>query len=820
MAGIFGTNLYVHCIMKKYYYFMAVATMLFAGCTKEQEVETNNSKAEYSLYASLYDVKTTYTVGDSDGFQWALGEKISVGTENGYQEFECTDAETGRFTGSYAPAGVAVSPVQTAGFTSAESYSVSFPAEYSDYVSGTTNALLIGVPEGDNGSYYFYNAGALIQVTYENVPAGVKKFVMTTGKNISGTVTLSAVPSSDNPVEISSEDLDEADDAGKTVTVTLNESPSSGSSLSIFIPVPTGNLGSLQIGLQDSNGNYIEGSKKALTKDLVLQRKQVLSLPVIELVSTTTIGAADNTTGWWGAHSDYYRIEKGKRLHLKYLNYTKEYDNDWRIWTNWVLVLSNEERGAEGYSEYLVARTDRYGWGNKYVADNDYLYRYSNSTLPDDATLREEINGATVDLTIDFNGATIFVLATMTKGDVVYTKHLFISGFESIPSVLAFLTVDNSHIELLNAYYDNTRGNVRPHSLSVSGLPESIVQNISMAKLIADGNDIKAQVTWPDGTTTYVDRNDVSLSGHDTPGEGVSLTATYGKKIYGNDVEGAAYNKTFTKSVTVTEDYVESIEAGINAIVYGASDLVSLSQESALVTANWASGGSSRLDSDDYSIAYTGGYWGSTFVAEDKENVATVTYTGSSYSGEAPTCTANLTVETSEITADGFGGANTAFAWNYEEPWIVKDGHTATFAMTATCTTEEFLNWKTPQIYIKNQDQSLELYRARMDFAVAYIPDNWAWYYWGSDYVNGGNINWSLYNAANLNNAKIYMSIDNNNGFAWITMFWQYYTDSTRETLIDGDNTVFVNYGKLPITAGESIYIIPASEYCGVSFIK
>lgn len=104
--------------------------------------------------------------------------------------------------------------------------------------------------------------------------------------------------------------------------------------------------------------------------------------------------------------------------------------------------------------------------------------------------------------------------------------------------------------------------------------------------------------------------------------------------------------------------------------------------------------------------------------------------------------------------------------------------------------------------------------------SVEYSIDNWNGGYWGSEYVKGGNIDWGILNTTNVSNSKIYITVDNHNGIAWITFFWQYYTDSGRTTLIDGNNTVFVNYGRLPITAGESIYIIPASEFSAVSFIK
>lgn len=819
--------------MKKIVCFAAFAAIVLGSCSKEQDIQNKGSENTseiapiYSLYAEL-PTKTTYAFGDAS-FAWAEDELISVGTESGYKNFTCKDVNTGHFEGSVEPAGIAVTPVQNAIFTSATNYQVKFPTEYTDYVPGVTNALMIGAPIA-GGSYFFYNAGGLIQVTYNNVPATVNKLVMTTSNNITGTASLTAAPTSETKIDIASSSLA---DAGKTVTLTLSEAPVAGSSLSFFVPVPTGNLGSLAIELQNSEGTRIEGSNKSLTGgSLTITRGQVLALPAIQLVSSTSIGNDDNTTAWWTAFSPDFAIQKGKRLHLKFINYTSDYVEDtWKTWFNWLLVLTNgvtRNDTANGYTEYLAMRADKYGWGTKYNAGVDCFLRKSSSSFDYAKDFRDEMNGATIDMTIDFNGDTIFILATYTSTtNIVYTRHLYISGFGEIDSVTAFLTCEKSHLSLTNAYYDSTRGNVRPDALEVNGIPETITQNVTMAKLVEKGNDIEAKVTWPDGTKTYVDYSDVALSGHESAGDGLTLTATYGKKIYGNNVEGPAYNKTFAKTVNVEADYIESIDASVNAVVYGASDLVSLSQESVKVLANWASGYTSQLPSSDYSVVFSGGYWGDTFRANDTSSIATVTYTGANGKGASLVCTADLKIETVSISETGFGSTTTSFAWNWENPWEVPNGKSATIALT--CATDGTVNgalaegnnnWHTPQIYIKNQGKDQELYRARMDYTIYDIPDSWKAYGWGGAYVNGGNINWANYQSANLDNSKVYITVSNNNGIAWVTFFWQYYKDSSRSELIDSDNTVFVNYGKLPITAGESIYIIPASEYCEVTFIR
>ena len=258
------------------------------------------------------------------------------------------------------------------------------------------------------------------------------------------------------------------------------------------------------------------------------------------------------------------------------------------------------------------------------------------------------------------------------------------------------------------------------------------------------------------------------------------------------------------------------IEAAVNAVVYGGADLVSLSNESIDVQLVWSNGTKTRIPSTDYTVdGWNGGYYGTTYKAENKTGIATVHYTPEG--GEELTASVDLKVSFKDINASSFGTTTDGFAWLYQEPFALGVGESLTYAVTAETVSDGFANWLTPQVYILGGGK--ELWRVRMDYFLFDIQDDWKGYGWGTEYVQGGNIDWDLFNPANLNNAKIYFTVDNHNGYAWVTVFWQYYTDSTYTTLIDGNNTVFVNYGRFAVPV-ETLNVVAATDKCAVTFVK
>lgn len=72
----------------------------------------------------------------------------------------------------------------------------------------------------------------------------------------------------------------------------------------------------------------------------------------------TVLGAEDNSSGWWSAHTDNIKVPAGETYEVDFTNYSSLAGN----WNNFVIVL----RSSDNATEYAVVRADNYGWGIGY----------------------------------------------------------------------------------------------------------------------------------------------------------------------------------------------------------------------------------------------------------------------------------------------------------------------------------------------------------------------------------------------------------------------------------------------------------------------
>ena len=148
-----------------------------------------------------------------------------------------------------------------------------------------------------------------------------------------------------------------------------------------------------------------------------------------------SIGATDNSTPFWGAHSENIKVDRGETYISQFTNYTSGANN----WNNFCVVLCS----ADGATEYAVVRADNYGWGDGYAACTH------EGTQGDWATWLSAMDGAHVVLAVTTNGdGTADIQAVMVGNDgEIYTQ--FYNGINTVdPDNCYFnLTVDNSHIE-------------------------------------------------------------------------------------------------------------------------------------------------------------------------------------------------------------------------------------------------------------------------------------------------------------------------------------------------------------------------------------
>ena len=148
----------------------------------------------------------------------------------------------------------------------------------------------------------------------------------------------------------------------------------------------------------------------------------------------TVIGAEDNSTGWWGAHSDNYNVPEGKTVITRIKNYSSLQNN----WNNFVVVLTKD-----GTAEYAVVRADNYGWGACYD-DNPNLVLSGGQA--DWGAWLKAMDDATVYVAVTNNGTSADVRCIMLGNDG-QTYHQDYLGIGPLDGELYFrFTVDGSHL--------------------------------------------------------------------------------------------------------------------------------------------------------------------------------------------------------------------------------------------------------------------------------------------------------------------------------------------------------------------------------------
>lgn len=130
-----------------------------------------------------------------------------------------------------------------------------------------------------------------------------------------------------------------------------------------------------------------------------------------EVTNTSNIvGAEDNSSGFFTAFSDDFKVESGKTKAITFTNYTSRANN----WSNFLVVL----RETDTAKEYVVVRADNYGWGNGYAA-----CKPSGPQANWESWLAE-MDGAEVTVFVTNNGDGTADIRTVMKGNkgTIYTQ--------------------------------------------------------------------------------------------------------------------------------------------------------------------------------------------------------------------------------------------------------------------------------------------------------------------------------------------------------------------------------------------------------------
>ena len=224
--------------------------------------------------------------------------------------------------------------------------------------------------------------------------------------------------------------------------------------------------------------------------------KPVIAYASFEVVDKmyTCIGAADNSTGFWGAHSDNIKVNAGETFVTTFTNYSNGVAN----WNNFVVVLCS----SDGATEYAVVRADNYGWGNGYAACTP------SGGQADWAAWLAAMDGAKVRLSVTNNGdgtADVEAIMEGTDGNT-YTQSY--TGINTVdPDNFYFnLTVDGSHIEYDDVIgaEDNSTGFWNAHSADITVPVGKTVSTrfVNYTNGVANWNNFVVVLT-SDGTAEY-----------------------------------------------------------------------------------------------------------------------------------------------------------------------------------------------------------------------------------------------------------------------------------------------------------------------------
>lgn len=274
-------------------------------------------------------------------------------------------------------------------------------------------------------------------------------------------------------------------------------------------------------------------------------------------LSSTTVGATDNSSSWWLAKSSQVELPVGKMLTFEFDNYNSGKGSTWH---NWLLVLSSSTGYSatenSSYSEYFVLRADKFGWGNSDYSSANLSSNYNDLiTSSDEAVYNSsfisEMNGAHVVVELQrLSSGVLYVTATATsKANNVFVE-TYRQNIASTASVYAFLTVEYSHIENLTAVRETaTKDAVTVSSLSVAnatGVTHYFATGATTTKFIKASAIVTAHMS--DGTTEIVPTSQVTFP--ETISKDGKFTATYS----GKSVSGVANVSSETVTISGSED--------------------------------------------------------------------------------------------------------------------------------------------------------------------------------------------------------------------------------------------------------------------------
>lgn len=464
----------------------------------------------------------------------------------------------------------------------------------------------------------------------------------------------------------------------------------------------------------------------AIAAERNVERGDTTSITIL----ATTVGAEDNSSGWWTEFSDYFTIPSDKLLHLEFVNHGSGENN----WNNWNLCVANGKRDADNYGEYFVIRSDAYGWGGTLTTYDAGLLKIDCPDLDEDGDIwndfRTIMQGATVEMDIDHSKTgNVFVTATSTSADGQYKiVETYQQPVSATDDLVAFLVCDGSWFKMVDAYLIPSKvGEVKDEnaaSITVSDVPTVLE--------LGDEDYWKggvATVTFEDGSSKVVDPEDVTFVVPDLTTVGTkTIVYSYSKTKQGS--YGPSVAGSYVLEVT---NPIVSISAHATAYLIGPAKFMTLSPEAISIEATYSDDSVAPLSSSLCTVAFTGDKVVYEGVSGNYPGAFTVTYTSASGNVIETTGDLDIVTEYDEEQVAPVGASDFTNAWwtTFSRDWNVAPGTSRTVSMKVSSLAE--VNWQSPCTILRKSGGA-EYAVVRMDnygwgdsYATAVVASNWNW---------------------------------------------------------------------------------------------
>jgi hypothetical protein len=157
------------------------------------------------------------------------------------------------------------------------------------------------------------------------------------------------------------------------------------------------------------------------------------------------VGNEDNSSPYLGAFSDPLVLEPEQTLYVEFVNYSSKQNN----WNNWLVQVANAEHGAEGYTEYFVLRADNAAMSPQGESWNNQSWFTSLTSNFVWETFKDDMDGATVKLTVKRLGKSVDVYADMTaQSGARYFEHFIMDCGDGTQNIVVYLSVDGCHLDV------------------------------------------------------------------------------------------------------------------------------------------------------------------------------------------------------------------------------------------------------------------------------------------------------------------------------------------------------------------------------------